>query len=187
MKHSLIRQTIIETASDLFYQNGYSLTGINEIIKEAGIAKATLYSDFRSKDDICIAYLRYKNETFLEMIQTYVAKKPKGKEQLLAIFDFLKQFFNGDEFNGCWCLNTVSAIPQDNESVRSEIQNQKSDFIKLIEQLVANNIQNKTKAENRKVARKIYVLYEGAIAESHLHQAAWPITSAKEVCALILD
>ncbi|MGD1846632.1 MAG: TetR/AcrR family transcriptional regulator, partial [Salibacteraceae bacterium] len=44
MKHSEIRGRIIETASELFYQNGYNSTGINEIIAKSGIAKATLYS-----------------------------------------------------------------------------------------------------------------------------------------------
>ena len=93
MKSSPLRQTIIETASRLFYQKGYNLTGINEIIAEAGIAKATLYSHFKSKDDICLAYLEYKNSTFLRDVGAYMEKSKEGKAQMLALFDFLKKFF----------------------------------------------------------------------------------------------
>ena len=186
MKRSEIRQTIVETASDLFYKKGYNLTGINEIIKEAGIAKATLYSHFRSKDDICLAYLRHKNETFLEEIKAFASKSPKGKAQLLALFNFLKNFFKDKDFNGCWCLKTVAEIPKEKENIRTEIQNQKNQFIQLINELMTKNFPSHSAKENELLAKRIYLLYEGAVAESHLHQNKWPIDSAKELCELVL-
>jgi AcrR family transcriptional regulator len=48
---------IVRTASRLFYRQGYSNTGINQIIEEAGVAKSTLYQQFRSKEDILLVYL----------------------------------------------------------------------------------------------------------------------------------
>lgn len=186
MKHSLIKQTIIETASKLFYEKGYNLTGINEIIREAGIAKATLYSHFKSKDDICIAYLGFRNDSFLKEIEAFCSKKKKGKKQLLALFDFLEAFYNNQDFNGCWCINTVSEIPKENVTIRTTIQNQKKEFLELIEKLTIFNFPNKTNPDHQKLAKRIYLLYEGAISESHIHQAVWPIQSAKELCEIIL-
>jgi len=186
MKHSLVRQTIVETAARLFYQNGYNLTGINEIIKEAGIAKATLYSHFKSKEDICIAYLDYKNDEFVNQITAFTLAKPKGKAQLLAIFDFLKLFYAKKDFNGCWCINTISEIPRENEKIRSKIQKQKNDFLQLIQQIASANFPNQSTKENQILAKRIYLLYEGALTESHIHQQAWPIASAKELCGYIL-
>lgn len=186
MKHSLVKDTIVETASNLFYKNGYNLTGINEIIKEAGIAKATLYNHFGSKEEICLAYLQYKNSTFLKEIQNFVLKAPKGEDQLLALFDFLTLFFNGKNFNGCWCIRTVAEIPMENEVIRTEIQHQKNDFINLIEHLVETNMTGTDKHEIKLMAKHIYVLYEGAVAESHLHQDVWPIISAKVICKKLL-
>jgi len=186
MKHSAIKQTIIETASNLFYQKGYNLTGINEIIREAGIAKATLYSHFRSKDDICIAYLEYKNEGFMQEISAYLAKQNKGKKRLLAIFDFLELFYNHENFNGCWCINTTSEIPRENVKIRSKIQTQKSEFLQMIEQLAFDNLPKRSKKDNEILAKRIYLLYEGALAESHIHQEGWPIAAARDLCAQIL-
>ena len=72
-----IEEHLIETASELFYKQGYSLTGINEVIKEANIAKATLYNYYKSKDELCVEFLRYM------YINT---KKRKNRCWLFSIF-----------------------------------------------------------------------------------------------------
>lgn len=186
VKHTDIKQHIIETASYLFYKNGYNSTGINEIIAESGIAKATLYHHFKSKEDICLAYLQFKNTTFLTDIRAYCEAKPKGKKQLLGIFDFLQEFFQDKDFNGCWCIKTVSEIPKENERIREEIQHQKNLFIRLIAQLVNENSSGISTNQVESLSRQTYLLYESAVAESHLHQADWPIKETKNLCEGIL-
>ncbi len=187
MKHSLVRQNIIDTASHLFYKQGYNLTGINEIIKEAGVAKATLYNHFKSKDDICIAYLRHLNDNFLQDIGSFSAKKSKGKAQILGLFDFLKKFYNSREFNGCWCIRTAAEIPKDHAHIRDEIHRLKKDFIRLITTLITTNLELKSEVEADKLAQQIYVLYEGAVAESYLHGEQWPIDAAYDISEAILN
>lgn len=186
VKHSEVKNRIIETASFLFYKNGYNSTGINEIISEAGIAKATLYNHFKSKEEICIAYLQFKNATFIEDIQAFTAAKQKGKTQILAIFDFLELFFQDNDFNGCWCIKTVSEIPNDNAVIRNEIQSQKNGLIQIIAKLITDNLGEIGEAETNSLARQIYLLYEGAVGESHLHQADWPIKETKNLCSKII-
>ena len=186
MKSSPVKQRIIETASHLFYQNGYNLTGINEIIKESNIAKATLYNHFKSKEDICLAYLKYKDSTLQQELRAFIDNTPKGQKRLLAFFDFLKAFFEDKDFNGCWCLNTISAIPKENEKIRTTIQQQKQNLIQLIERVAKENLLNKTTEEQLAISKQIYLLYESALSESHLHQNAWPIASARQLCAAII-
>jgi len=186
VKHSEIKQNIIATASQLFYKNGYNLTGINEIIAASGIAKATLYNHFKSKEDICIAYLTYMNETFLKDIEVFCKSKKKGKTQVLAIFDFLQAFFKDKDFNGCWCIKTAAEIPKNNVRVKAAIQEQKLKFIRFIETLVTSNLDIEPKEENFVLAKQIYLLYESAVSESHIHQESWPISAAKNVCMKIL-
>lgn len=178
------RQNIVQTASSLFYSQGYNSTGINEIIAESGIAKATLYSHFRSKEDICLAYLQFKNETFLEDVSAFCKNKRAGKNRVLAIFDFLQKFFKSKDFNGCWCIRTVAEIPRENTRIRQEIQKQKNAFLALIDELVRETQVEKT--ASKKLSRQIYLLYESAVAESHLHQDDWPIKEAKNICSIIL-
>lgn len=186
MKHSEIKQHIIETASFLFYRNGYNSTGINEIISEAGIAKATLYNHFKSKEDICLAYLEFKNTTFLKDIEAYCQSKREGRGRLLALFDFLHEFYQDRDFNGCWCIKTVAEIPKDDIRIKSEIIKQKQMLIALIAQLIENNIGSIDHEDVASLARRIYLLYESAVGESHLHQADWPISEAKSLCREII-
>ncbi len=186
MKHAEVKSRIIETASNLFYKNGYNATGINQIIAEAGIAKATLYSHFKSKEEICLAYLKHKNVSFLEDFEAFTTSKKQGKEQLLAIFDFLTLFYQQKDFNGCWCIKTVSEIPKDNKIIRDEIQLQKNTFIALITKLVAANIEGINEPQTASLARQIYLLYESAVGESHLHQEDWPILESKNICERLI-
>ena len=186
MKHALVKDHIIQTASDLFYQNGYNLTGINEIIREAGIAKATLYNHFKSKEDICVAYLQYKNNLFIEEIKTFVEKRPSGKDRILALFDYLDTFFNSKAFNGCWCINTISEIPKENTNIRNEILKQKQDLMHYISELIEHHLDYHSEEQTTLIAKQIYLLYEGAVSESYLQNNIWPIQSAKTICNQLL-
>lgn len=186
MKHSEVKNHIVETASNLFYTNGYNLTGINQIISEAGIAKATLYNHFKSKEDICVSYLQYKNTTFSSLIKDYCHSQEQGTSQILGLFDFLLQFFKEKDFNGCWCINTISELPKENQKIRVEIQQQKKELINFIKELLDQNLAEKT-TESDSLSKQIYLLYEGAVAESHLHQDNWPILSAKTLCEKIIQ
>jgi len=186
VKHSEVRNRIVETASNLFYKNGYNSTGVNEIISESGIAKSTLYNHFKSKDDICIAFLDFKHSAFMKDIEAFTKKKKKGSLQILALFDYLQLFFLDKEFNGCWGIKTVAEIPQDNQKIRKELQEQKKQFLELIIALVEKNLNINNQKEMITIARRIYLLYESAVVESHLHQNDWPIKEAKEVCSQII-
>ena len=180
-----VRQHIISIASDLFYRNGYNSTGINEIIAVSGIAKATLYNHFKSKEDICLAYLQHKHALFSQSIKEFCLSKSKGKDQVVAVFDFLQLFFQEKDFNGCWCIKTVSEIPKDNDRIRNEIQTQKNQLINFIDDLISENL-NIDNKETNILAKQIYLLYESAVAESHLHQQDWPIHQAKGICEKII-
>jgi len=186
VKHSEIRLHIIKTASSLFYSKGFNATGINEIIAKAGIAKGTLYSHFKSKEDVCLAYLEFYNSTFIEDIIAYCHTKPIGRQQVLAIFDFLEMFFSTSGFNGCWCINTIAEIPAGNEKIRSKIQQQKQHFIQVIAELLLTNLPDLSQEETTSLSRQIYLLYESAVVESNLHQAKWPITETKMLCSQLI-
>ena len=68
----------------------------------------------------------------------------------------------------------------------AKYKNKKNKFIQFIIKLVTNNLDNIKEAEIKSLSRKIYVLYEGAVVESNLHQADWPIKEAKDLCAMLL-
>ncbi len=172
------RNTIINTASELFYNKGYNLTGINEIIEEAGIAKATLYSHFKSKEALCLAYLDSRDKELLRRIEEFCNSKSKGNARLVAVLEFLLPFFQQDNFNGCWCIRTLAEIPKDNELIKAKIKTNKLQFLNFINQLVEENKPKLSSKKQDTLAKRIYLLYEGAVAESHLQSEDWPIVES---------
>ncbi len=182
-----VKQHIVETASQLFYENGYNLTGINEIIGKAKIAKATLYHHFRSKEELCVAYLEYRHTVFMSDIDAFVQRQKGSNSGIVAIFGFLKSFFKQKEFNGCWCLNTFSELPKDQMKVKKVIQDKKSDFLKYLQGLVQASLPNLSVEQRKALGRKIYLLYESAISESQLHQNIWPINEAEKMAKNLIQ
>ena len=79
------RERIVATASDLFYTQGYRATGINEVIKQSGVAKATFYSHFPSKDDLCLAYLEERSLAEKRSITEQVQSKRTPRAKFLAV------------------------------------------------------------------------------------------------------
>ncbi|WP_435623870.1 TetR/AcrR family transcriptional regulator [Flagellimonas sp.] len=181
MQKDALHEKIIITAGDLFYTNGYNSTGINEIISKCGIAKATLYSHFKSKEEICIAYLTQRHDEFLNDLKQYVSRRKTGKNQLLAIFDYLADFYREDVFFGCWALKTLGELSAKQQRIFSTIQKHKKELLLYLGEVVLENIHNVSKAEVEKVSGGIYMLYDGAITEAYLHKNAWPIYLAKTI------
>lgn len=178
-----VRDRVILTASKLFYEKGFNSTGINEIIEKSEVAKASLYDHFKSKEEICLAYLQKMDDDFIQGISSFIEKRPRGKERVVAIFDFLLKFFHSKNFRGCWCLNTISEIPRDNVKINNEIRDQKNSFRKMIHKLVKENVKTKN---SKTLAYQLYLLYEGAIVESHLNNNEKPIIVARKMASVFL-
>lgn len=181
MAKAKIHQKIIDTASELFYANGYNATGINEIIAKSEIAKATLYSHFKSKEAICIAYLEKRHTDFMGNLKPFVASKESGRPQLLAIFDFLRTHYLEGNFHGCWAIKTLEELPNNNNTIAALIQKHKKELLLFLGELVGDNLPNVSKADMEKISGGLYLLYESAITESYLHGNDWPIHMARSI------
>ncbi len=178
-----VKERLVQTASELFYEKGYNRTGINEILEKSEVAKASMYQHFRSKEEICLAYLQRMDAEFISDLKGYLESKSEGKERVIGLFDFLKEFYYRDGFRGCWCLNTVSEIPKDDEQINGEIKKQKNNFRAFIRKVVRENLQ----VDNEKrLADRLYLLYEGAIVESQVHMEVWPIEEARQMAQIIM-
>lgn len=178
-----VKERLVETASNLFYQNGYNNTGINEIIEKAQIAKASLYSNYKTKDALCIAYLNYKEKGFHKQLNKFLKDKQKGKVRVLALFDFLRELYREPNFKGDWCQNILAELPIDNQTIKPEIIKHKENLKNYIFDLVSDNLNDK---QPEKLASKLYLLFEGALTESYLQQDSWPIKDAKEIAMRLI-
>ena len=188
MQRNDLHEHIITSAGNLFYSQGYNSTGINEIISKCDIAKATLYSHFKSKEDICIAYLNQQHKIFMDNLKSYVEERKESRARLLAIFDLLRDMYLEENFQGCWSIKTLGELSPHQTNILGVIQKHKKELLLFLGEVVGNNISNLSKAETEKISSGLYLLYESAVTESHLFKNDWPIFMAKSIApSLFMD
>ena len=174
-----IRQTIVDTASRLFYQQGYVNTGINQIIEESGVVKSSLYTAFRTKEEILMAYLETAGAATDEALKAAADKHTKAKDKILGVFDYLAEMVQQKDYYGCNFLNIISEIPQDAETVRRQIRKQKNGVRRLFADILRP-------IQKEDLADEIYILFEGALIGNKVHGETWPVTTAREVVNKLL-
>jgi AcrR family transcriptional regulator len=109
------RQRILDTAYDLFSHRGIRAVGTDELIERAGVAKATFYRHFPSKDDLVLAFLDQRERVWVEEWVLTEAKRRGAtpEEQLLVIFDLFGEWFAKDDFEGCSFINVLLEFGSD--------------------------------------------------------------------------
>ena len=95
------RERLLEAARELFYAEGVHTVGIDRVIERAGVAKASLYSTFGSKEGLVSAYLEEMHERMLTRRRTAAEAAPDPVSAILAIFDSLAHDFESPDYNGC--------------------------------------------------------------------------------------
>jgi AcrR family transcriptional regulator len=103
------RERILATAFRLFYARGIRGVGIDTIIEESDVAKATLYKHFPSKDELVIAYLDRVDEAWLGSLRSAAqAAGPQPRDQLVGMFDALASACRREGYHGCAFINTAA-------------------------------------------------------------------------------
>jgi len=103
------RRRILDTAYDLFSRRGIRAVGIDEVVERAGVAKATLYRHFPSKEALALAFLVRREQLWTKRWVEAEARKrgATAEEQLLAIFDLFDEWFRRDDFEACSFVNVL--------------------------------------------------------------------------------
>ena len=106
---SAARQRILDTAFRLFYAHGIRGVGVDRIIAESGVAKATFYKHFPAKDDLVVAYLDKVDDTWTGQLRSAAAAAGTAPvDQLVGMFDALATACRRDGYRGCAFINAAA-------------------------------------------------------------------------------
>ena len=94
------RERILDASYELFSRRGIRAVGVNEVIERAGVATATLYRHFPTKDQLVLAFLDLREQRWTkDFIEAEAMRRGSNpEERLLAIFDVLDEWFHRDDF-----------------------------------------------------------------------------------------
>lgn len=175
-----VTDKILDTAERLFFKQGYNITGINQVIEEADIAKASLYKHFESKVDLLIAYLQRFHQAWFDRLETYVGNVPDPKQKLLALFEYHRERQIQGEFGGCRFIKANDEAGMSDERVLAEIQKAKQHLKAFIEQLVINSGHKKLLTD-KELSNMIFMMTEGGLVAASIFKQADDLQSAKAI------
>lgn len=171
------RERIIETTFQLFARQGYNSTGINQIISESEVARASFYQYFKSKEDLCVEFLNVRHEYWFGELNTFLAKGEDSTSKIIKAFDFLVYMNEKENFRGCSFLNILSEIPMDNVKILTVIQSHKADLRNYFSELLKDD----------PLSDHIYMLFESSIIESQLFRSNELIEKSKKIVTNLIS
>lgn len=178
------RERILAAADDLFYRRGVRNVGIDEVIAVAGVAKASLYKHFPSKDVLVAEYLRLRNERWFASFVFVVERTATApRQRLIAVFDVLEEWFEGDDFRGCAFQNAAVELADREHEAHAVVLANKRAVRDYLEQLGLQAGFGDPAA----VSAQLALLAEGAIITAHLEGSPAPARAARRAAETLLQ
>lgn len=171
------KERILEKTAVLFHQQGYNATGINQIIEEAKVAKASFYQHFKSKEDLCVAFLDERHTFWFNQLEEFTVGEKETKTKVVASFDFLIYMNKTENFRGCSFLNILSEIPSDNVKILNILQSHKHDLRIYFQNIIKDKL----------LSDHVYLLFESCIIESQLFKSNQLIEQSKKIIQTLIS
>jgi AcrR family transcriptional regulator len=150
------RERLLAAADELFYEEGIHTVGIDRVIEQAGVAKASLYNTFGSKEALIRAYLEARHARIADSITDYIARYRTPRERLLGVFEAQGRLFAVPGYRGCAFVSASA------EAHAGDLVEQASDAYRgWIRQLLADLAEQVGVPDPVGLARRLHMVYDG--------------------------
>jgi AcrR family transcriptional regulator len=178
------RARIIETASTLFYAEGIHAVGVDRVVWESGVAKATLYQHFRSKEELVAACLQQRSDHWRRHFAEPILSRPGPPAVRVAkVFDTLSRSVSVPQFRGCPFINAAAEFPGQDGPVAEVIQSHRAQVRQLFAELVSPL---QPTSRRKELLDQLVLLYDGTMISAQLDRKSKPHRSAKAAAARLL-
>lgn len=176
------RERLLAAATELFYANGINTVGIDRIIEHAGVAKASLYDCFGSKEELVRSYLEGRGLARRTRINERLAQFERPEDQILSIFDLLAELASQPDYRGCAFVR-ASADANSSDKVKS-VCNESRAFIldKFTDLCRAAGA-----SDPELLGKQLVLLYDGATISAHMDGNRNAVATARALAAQMLS
>ncbi len=179
-----VRERILDAACKLFYKEGIQAVGIQRLIDEADIAKASLYAHFASKDDLVAAYLERRGAAWRAQVEDRLASSrltPRAK--LLRVFDLLVEWAEDPEFRGCPFIKASSEVIEPTHPAKAVIGSHRA----WLHRFLADLARDAGATSPDRVSTALLVLMDGAMSTALLDGDRGAARHARWAAERLLD
>jgi AcrR family transcriptional regulator len=175
------RERLLAAANELFYREGVHTVGIDRVIERAGVAKATLYSSFGSKDELIAAYLEGRHERMRERMRRAIARRRSPRARLLAPFDVQEELAADTSYRGCAFANATAETHGASADAAVAVYRAwvRQTFAELAAEAGARN--------PAALARQLHLLWDGASQSARMDHDPASVRAARAAAAALLD
>ncbi|MEN1882301.1 TetR/AcrR family transcriptional regulator [Streptomyces mirabilis] len=179
---SSARERLLTAADELFYDEGIRSVGIDRVIEHAGVAKASLYNTFGSKDKLIQAYLKGRHEKIATRISAAVQAAETPRERLLAVFDAQGALYAESGFRGCpFVRANAEARPGDT------VDRATSDYRAWVRSLFTELAEQAGASDPEALARALHMVYDGAVLSARSEHDPGASAAARAAAGVLLD
>jgi AcrR family transcriptional regulator len=177
------RERLLAASDQLFYEEGIATVGVDRILKQSDVARASLYSTYGSKDELIRAYLQGRSEGWQALVaEVLPARWDNARDRILGIFSLLTEWFAAPGYRGCPFIN-ASAEAASSQAVEAVRDHHRAWVRELFVDLGRD-----AGAENPDVlGAQLVLVYDGAMVGAQLDNSPAPGRAGAAAAATLVD
>ena len=162
-----VRDRILATATDLFYKHGIRAVGVDLVVKEAGVAKTSLYRHFATKDDLVLAFLRFMDQEFWKTWDEVSGQhSDDARAEIRAQLEWIGERAGQPNYRGCPQLNIAAEFPDVDHPARKVAKEHKLELRRRLKALA----ERLNCADPDVIAGQLTVLINGAVVSTPMYE-----------------
>ncbi|MEO6681032.1 MAG: helix-turn-helix domain-containing protein [Pseudomonas sp.] len=153
------RDIILDVTEKLIYKSGIAATGMDLLVKTAGVSRKSIYRYFANKEELVVAALQRRDVRWMNGYKSEVDKAPTPADRLLNLFTVLTAWFGSEGFRGCAFINTSGETGDPQDPVRLLAKAHKQKLLDYVVELCTEHGATDPQA----LGKQLLILIEGAI------------------------
>ena len=159
------RDQLLATAGRLFYARGITATGVDTVVREAGVSKPTLYAHYGSKGELVAAVLQARHAERAAELRAWVMREDDPGKRPLAVFEFLRAWYEREGARGCAFLNAAAELTDAGDAGRPAVVAEK----RWLEAFLADLARDAGLSGPERLASQLLLLIDGVSGRVVVH------------------
>ena len=176
-----VRERVLDAADRLYYGRGIQSVGMDELRRASGVSLKGLYGVFPSKAAIVLEVLDRRHALWNTGVTVRVGRADTPRAKLLAVYDYLSDWFSDDTFRGCGFINAFAELGSISPEIADRARKHKAGFQSFVARLVADA------GADPHLAPQLSILAEGAQTTAAIAGTPEAAVHARRAAEILID